>query len=286
MMKTMWKGQPENSIHELLEFALLLAHAAEEQILPFFRYADAYIKPDGTEVTLADRMAEKVMRNIISTRYPRHGIIGEEYGALPPSDGRFTWVLDPIDGTSWFTMGTPLFGTLIGLVDRGEPVLGVIHLPILQETVYAATGLGCWFKASSAPAIRTRVAPHVAPVDSVVLASGLHKSNIMDRSDPHAYNLSNILHTSRKVRFYGDGIQHTLVCRGYAHAAIDTIMKPWDIAALVPCVREAGGIISSLEGEQENLIHQQTILSSCSPQLHQEFLALLKPESRKLALAG
>jgi histidinol-phosphatase len=109
---------------------------------------------------------------------------------------------------------------------------------------------------------------------------------MLPQSNPEAYNLSKVLQESRKVRFYGDGIQHTLVCRGYAHAAIDTVMNPWDVAALVPCIREAGGIITSLDGEETDIIHRPTILSSCSPQLHQELLMALKPESKKLALAG
>jgi len=281
----MWKSGMRENLSDLLKFALQLAHAAEEQVLAHFRYAEPLVKSDGSEVTLADRMAEKVMRNLISTRFPGHGILGEEYGESFSQEGRWTWVLDPIDGTSWFTIGAPLFGTLIGLLDHGEPILGVIHLPVMQETIYAAHGLGCWFKASNAPAVQVKVAPALPLADSVVLFSGIHNSNMIPYAHPDAFNLTRVLQGSRKAKFYGDCVQHTLVCRGLVHAAIDTVMNPWDVAALVPCIREAGGVITSLRGEPTNIVYQPTILSSCGPELHQEILTALQPDEKRLALA-
>jgi histidinol-phosphatase len=269
---------------ELLDFALMLARAAEEHVLAHYRRAESFTKPDGTEVTIADRMVERVLRNLISSRFPKHGILGEEFGESPTNGERFTWVLDPIDGTSWFTMGAPLFGTLIGLLEHGNPVLGVVHLPALQETLYAVQGMGCWFKTPHTPATRVHVAAGVPLARATILASGIHGSNMGSTTDAHTFDLLQVATQAGKLKFYGDCVQHVLVSRGHAHAAIDTVMKPWDIAALVPCIEEAGGVITSLKGKRTDITNQQNILTSCSAELPWELIEALKPHEQMLSL--
>ena len=102
-------------------------------------------KGDGSPVTLADRAAENLLRDLIRTRFPEDGILGEEYGEQPGASGR-RWILDPIDGTKAFVHGVPMFGVLIGMEQDGAALLGVVFLPALYEMVYAGHGLGCWWQ--------------------------------------------------------------------------------------------------------------------------------------------
>lgn len=130
--------------NEILEFALSLSRAAEAEILPVFRKCTITLKSDGTEVTEADRRAEEVMRSLIEKHCPKHRILGEEFGGSKNPTNDPIWVLDPIDGTTSFAIGLPIFGTLIAYLEGGEPQVGVIHFPAMGETVYAAKGSGCW----------------------------------------------------------------------------------------------------------------------------------------------
>jgi len=260
---------------DLLAFALELARAAETVILPLYQRCAVSFKSDGSEVTEADRGAEALMRRMIGERYPEHAILGEEQGGtMGPTPGP-RWILDPVDGTTSFAAGVPLFGTLIALVDDAEPVLGVIHFPVLRETVYAARGLGCRLQARGGEPVPVRVAPAVPLAEALVSSTGVHGSDI--HPGPVAYRLSAVIRGARKFRFFSDCTQHALVCRGTVHAAIDTVMQPWDIAALVPCVEEAGGVVSTVDGRREGLVFGGSLVSSCDRRLHEEVLGLLAP---------
>ncbi len=266
------------NLPSLVSFALELAKQAESEILSRYFNHSVMIKDDGTEVTLADQKAEAVMRELIQTRYPEHGILGEELGEQT-SQSPYQWILDPVDGTTWFTLGVPLFGTLIGLVEAGEPLLGVIHMPVAQETIYAARGLGCWFKAKMSDPVQLHVCPSRPLAQATVSASGVHCSTLKRVPDQVAYPLPQVIQASKQFDFCGDCGQHALVCRGKIHAAIDTEMKPWDIAAVVPCIEEAGGYVTTLSGQRENIIDGGSLLSSCGGSLHYEILDLLQLEA-------
>jgi len=260
---------------ERLAFALELARAAEEVILPHYRGCAVSLKPDGTEVTEADRGAEVVLRERIGRRFPGEPILGEELGGELAREGR-QWILDPVDGTAWFTIGLPLFGTLIAYVEDAEPIVGVIHFPVLQETVYAARGLGCWFRAPDCAPMRVQVA---APVDlsgAVVSASGIHNSDMSPIPVDQPLRLKALAHRARNFRFCGDCGQYALVCRGRLHVALDPVMKPWDIAALVPCIEEAGGVITSVSGERSGILAGGSVVSAADRDLHAEVLSVLR----------
>ncbi len=263
---------------ECLDFALDLAEAAAAQIMPHYLNHTVSLKADGTEVTVADREAELVMRELIRSRYPTHGIWGEEFG-IEDASSSYHWVLDPVDGTSWFTLGVPLFGTLIALVQEEEPLLGVIHLPVVQETVYAARGLGCWFKTPSHLPSRIQVETVTDLGHARVSSSGLHGSTLLLEDGHTAYDLPGLIQQAGKFKICGDCSQYTLVCRGKIHAAVDTVMKPWDIAALVPCVEEAGGKVTSLSGQREKILEGGSLLASCGGPLHDQILEQLQPRS-------
>jgi histidinol-phosphatase len=262
------------SISSDLAFALGAAREAERSILPRFQNCEVSLKSDGTEVTVADREAEELIRRLISERFPEDGILGEEHGEKPGSNERL-WVIDPVDGTASFTLGLPLFGTLVALVEAGRPTIGVIHFPALGETVYAERGEGCWFRNRDGGTARVRVDPCRSISDAVVTSCCAHSSDIQCAPGQRPYNLSAVIGQARKFRFGGDCMLHALVARGRAHAAIDTIMSPWDIAALVPCVEEAGGVATPLTGDTSDVIFGGSLLTSSHQDLHDELLAIL-----------
>jgi histidinol-phosphatase len=261
--------------NEILEFALALAEAAESEIMPRFRSCTVNWKPDGSEVTDADRRAEEVMREIIARRLPGHAILGEEYGGPQEPTLDPLWVLDPVDGTASFAVGLPIFGTLIGYVEQGEPQVGVIHFPAMGETVYAAKGSGCWARLRGEAAKRVNVSGTTELRHAFVSASSVSPSDIDPLQAGPCYKLSALIPKTRKFRFISDCVQHALVAQGRIDAAVDTIMNPWDIAALVPCVEEAGGVVTDLEGVRERLVWRSSLLSTSSPILHKQILQIL-----------
>lgn len=263
-----------------LATALELAALAEAEILPRFRRSRVERKADGTEVTDADRAAEGAMRRLLAARFPGDAVLGEELGEAPGEAGAGSerqWILDPLDGTRWFALGVPLFGTLVALVEAGEPVLGVIHLPVAGETVFAARGEGCWFHTREHRAQAVRVASDAPSLaGATVSASGLHGTALEPAPLRADVPLEAVIRAAATFRFCGDCLQHALVCRGVLHAAIDPIMAPWDIAAIVPCVHEAGGVVSALDGREDDLLHGGSLLTSAHRSLHEELVALLR----------
>lgn len=262
---------------ELLNFTLQLVKTAGEQIIPYYNNCLSGTKVDGTEVTEADKHAEHLISESILRQFPDHGILGEEFGVTNESNKQYQWIIDPIDGTAWFTLGVPIFGTLIALLKDGEPVLDVVHFPVTKETVYAGKELGCWFKNDRNEPLRIRVKPITELKEAVISASGVHSSNIYSTGNQTAYNLTELINKVKKFRFCGDCLQHALLCRGRIHAAVDTLMQPWDCAAIIPCIEEAGGIVTTLNGEREGIVFGGSLLASSDPSLHNEILRILHP---------
>lgn len=109
----------------------------------------------------------------------------------------------------------------------------------------------------------------------MVSAAGVHSSNIHTNSGKVPYNLTGLIQRVKRFRFCGDCLQHALVCRGRIHAAVDTLMQPWDSAAIIPCIEEAGGIATTLSGERKGIVFEGNLLTSCDASLHHEILELL-----------
>jgi len=262
---------------EWLVFALNMAQEAADVIMPHYQRCAVERKPDGTEVTAADRAAEERIRERIDHACPDHGVLGEEFGHQQPrSRCRLTWVIDPIDGTTSFALGLPLFGTLIALLEDDEPVLGVVSLPALGETVYAARGHGCWWKrAADTKPERLRVADSVRVDSAFCAATGPHATDILNPAERPRYRLSRLVQASKQFRFVTDCVQHLLVCRGRIHLAIDQVMSPWDIAALVPCVEEAGGAVATIQGRRERIVFGGSLLSACDRQLIEAAVSIM-----------
>jgi histidinol phosphatase-like enzyme (inositol monophosphatase family) len=228
----------ERELRALLDFAMDAAWQAGRLALAHYQTAlDAETKADGSPVTLADRGAESLLRRLIGERHPGHSVVGEEHG--PEERGSpFRWWIDPIDGTRSFVRGVPLFGVLLGLELAGDVVLGVAHFPALGEMISAAKGLGCRWngRAARASSVATLERAAILASDSAELA----------RLRPEAWErlvASPVLH-----RGWGDCYGHCLVATGRAEAMLDPAMNPWDCAALLPIVEEAGGTFTDWTG--------------------------------------
>ena len=150
----------------------------------------------------------------------------------------------------------------------------------MQDTVYALKGKGCWFQKGKEKPFRVNVASPVSFDDAVIQATGVHSSDIQCKEGDTPYNLSDVISRSGKLNFWGDCVQHALVCAAKIHAAIDPVMKPWDIAAIVPCIEEAGGIATSIRGKREDIINTVSLVSSCDKSLHNELIQMLQPKQK------
>ena len=246
-------------------FITELARTSGAFIRPHYGRLDLAVetKSDASPVTQADRGAEELMRALIAEKFPAHGLIGEEFGSDRP-DAEFVWVLDPIDGTKAFITGVPLWGTLIALLHRGQPVLGAIHQPVLGQLML---GDGTTTTLNGRP-VRCRATTHIA--DATLLTS--------DPLNPAKYQngpaFDALARRAKLVRTWGDCYGYFLVASGWADVCLDPIMNPWDIAALVPILRGAGGVITDWHGGPA--YPAESTVASATPALHAEVLAALR----------
>jgi histidinol-phosphatase len=221
-----------------LEFAMEAAWAAGQSTLAHFQAGVAVErKADESPVTVADRGAERILRERIGARFPDHAILGEEYGH-DGSHARCRWVIDPIDGTQSFIRGVPIYGVLLGLEIDGVPSVGVSHFPALNEMVAAATGLGCWWNGR-----RARVSA-VERLDEA--AVGYSDGRML--ADRMGAGWHELLRATGVQRGWGDCYGHCLVATGRLDVMLDAAMNPWDCCAVIPIVQEAGGRFTDWTG--------------------------------------
>ena len=223
-----------------IELALRLADAAGAEIRPLFRAEwSQEKKADNTFVTEADRAAEAAMRQIIELECPDDGIVGEEYGVRNESAGR-QWVLDPIDGTTSFIAGRPIFGTLIALLQDGWPVLGVIDQPVAKERWVGVVGQGTTFNGKP---VRTKPCRELG--DAVLATTTPHQ---FSGEDVDAFMGVAKSVAERKIIYGGDCYNYGLVASGHIDIVIESGLQLYDYAALVPVVEGAGGTMSDWQG--------------------------------------
>jgi histidinol phosphatase-like enzyme (inositol monophosphatase family) len=228
-----------------LALAHALADAAGAAIRPFFR-APYRIdeKEDASPVTEADRAAELAMRALIEARFPEDGIIGEEFGSINGGASR-QWVLDPIDGTRSFIVGRPIFGTLIALMQDGWPVLGIIDQPINRERWVGAMGLPTTLNGSP---VRTRACRTLQGAQLATTSPHLFGAH----EGEHYLNLASIVSGGpmRQGPVYGgDCYNYGLLASGHIDIVVESGLKLYDLAALVPVVEGAGGQMCDWSGE-------------------------------------
>ena len=227
-----------------LRLAHVLADAVERVTIARFRAEDLVVeaKPDLTPVTDADRTAEEHIRAQLKRTRPRDAVEGEEFGTT--GHGSRRWVIDPIDGTKNFVRGVPVWATLIGLVDEGQPVLGLVSAPAIGRRWWAALGSGAWSGRSLSSAKRI----HVSRVGSVADASLSYSSVGSWRQVDRREEFLALAEDCWRTRAYGDFWSYMLVAEGAVDIAAEPQLEVYDMAALVPIVTEAGGRFTSLDG--------------------------------------
>jgi inositol-phosphate phosphatase / L-galactose 1-phosphate phosphatase / histidinol-phosphatase len=221
-----------------------LADRAGEAIRPFFRSVfNLETKGDSSPVTEADQAAETAMRSLLETERPDDGIIGEEYGRVRESAVR-QWVIDPIDGTTSFIAGRPIFGTLIALMQDGWPVLGIIDQPISKERWVGVVGAPTSFNGK---AVRTRPCPKL----SEALLATTSPQLFADHDAEHFMALA-AKTAHRRLIWGGDCYNYGLLASGHVDLVIESGLKIHDFAALIPVVEGAGGHMCDWRGEPLN----------------------------------
>jgi len=233
------RDDPPGAGEALLAAARDIATAAGSLTLRWFGRRDLGVtwKRDGTEVTEADRAAERLVRERIGRQFPDDAIFGEEEGGSIRPDGR-TWIVDPIDGTRGFVRGVPLYATLVALVDPHGPLVGVIDLPVLEHTLAAGRGAGCWLGDH-----RCSVSDHPGLSGALVNTSDY---NTFEPSQFEALRSGGAM-----MRTWGDAYGYFLVATGQAEAMIDPVCETWDLAPMPVIMAESGGRFTDVAGRPE-----------------------------------
>ena len=245
-----------------LALALEIADLADAVSLSRFRAVDLDIrtKPDRSFVTEADLAVERVIRDRLAAERPEDGILGEEFGIA--GDSTRQWIIDPIDGTANFLRGVPVWGSLISLAIDGVPVVGVASAPAMARRWWAATGMGAWTRASAAELGESESRADAASA-AFPDARRITVSRVADLRDAalsfqsiaqwrDAGYLDRLLALAERVwrdRAYGDLWSYMLLAEGLIDITGEFDVKPYDLAALIPIVEEAGGRFTSITGE-------------------------------------
>lgn len=258
---------------ELRHFVVVateLAHAAGQLLLHKRGHVPVEYKEDFTDlVTAADREAEALIIGGLRDAFPRHGIIGEESGENPGRDP-LRWLVDPLDGTTNYAQGLPLFGTSIGLERHGELLVGVIHLPALGETYSALRGGGAWRNGE-----RMQVSKTKDLRESLFITGFSHRLDL-DRRRANLDLVARLMDKSRGVRVLGSAATNlAYVAAGVIDAYWAHDNQIWDVAAGVLLVEEAGGTVTDMDGGPFNLFRPRLLASN--GELHDTMLRTIAP---------
>ncbi|WP_377296659.1 histidinol-phosphatase [Rhizobium sp. SGZ-381] len=246
-----------------------LADAARQQTLPRFRTGTLVankLAGGFDPVTEADRAAETAIRDLVTARFPDHGILGEEHESIG-LDREHVWVIDPIDGTRAFISGLPSWGTLIGLYAGGRAVMGMMDQPFTGERYYA-DGTAAWYRGPDGERqIRTR--------DCGTLANAT-----LFTTSPHIFEddaLARYKAVEDKVQLFRYGLDcyaYVLLAAGHVDLVIENNLKPYDVGALIPIIEQAGGIVTTWEGGRPEA--GGSIIAAGSRAVYDEAIAYLK----------
>ena len=256
---------PPHELDDFITLAISLADAAGEAIRPYFRQPlTVDDKADLTPVTAADRAAEQAMRSLIESRFPEHGIIGEEFGRLR-ENAEFVWALDPIDGTKSFISGVPLFGTLIAVTRAKRPILGIIDQPISRERWVGVAGRPTTLNGA---VVRCRDCPALAGATLFATTPDMFKGG-----DAAAF--ARVSGAVKLTRFGADCYAYGLLAAGFIDLVLEASLKPYDFCAMVPIVEGAGGVATDWRGGSLHLASDGRTLVAGDRRTHDAALALL-----------
>ncbi len=237
---------------ELVALANSLADAARPIAARYFRTpVTVDDKADASPVTIADREAETAMRVLLDKHVPRHGVFGEEHGAVR-TDAEYVWVLDPIDGTKAFITGLPIFGTLIALLHRGVPVMGIIDQPISKERWFGITGQGSTLNGKPI---------HVRPCPSLDKAYMYSTAPQMFGEGQSARHQA-LAEKVKLFRWGGDCYAYGLLAAGHVDLVVENSLKLYDFAALVPVIKGAGGLITDWRGRELDMNSDGSVVAA------------------------
>ena len=247
-----------------------LAAVSGETIRPFFRTAlsieNKSLSGGFDPVTAADRAAEAAMRALINRTFPEHGIVGEEFES-ERSEAEYVWVLDPIDGTKSFICGMPIWGTLIALTRRGEPIYGLMHQPFTHEH-FAGDGRAARYRGPAGDrALQTRACADLQ--DAVLLTTS---PLLMSDADRQCFR--RVEQAVRLSRYGGDCYAYCVLAAGHVDLVIETELKPHDVLPLIPIIEGAGGVITTWEGGRAH--DGGRIIAAGDKRVHAQAMDLLK----------
>jgi len=262
------KGRP--SFKALLDFAHELADISGGTIRPYFRkpFSISNKAEDGFDpVTAADQAAERAIGRAIAKRWPDHGMIGEEFGTAR-NESRLRWVVDPIDGTRSFIMGSPLWGTLIGLLDGENAILGVMDQPFTRERFWSGEhATYCRQADGRSRRIKTRFCAHLQEATLSTTHPDLFKRGVERES------FAKLKSVARMTRFGGDCYSYCLLAAGFVDVIVEAGLNTYDVVALIPIIERAGGRITTWDGKSATMGGR--IVATGDPHLHAEVLKIL-----------
>ena len=255
----------EFDLKEFLKFANILADKSEKVLEKYFRgNFDVEKKNDDSPVTIADKKCEEIIRKNIIKYYPSHNIIGEEF-ANQNNEKKFTWVIDPIDGTRSFIAGHKDFGTLISLLHNDEPILGIINCPAHNER---------WIGLKNQPTTLNGNTIKTSDIekltDSYIFTSGIYFEDKMFRT-----SFDKIIGKTKYYRFGGDCYMYGMLATGLIDIVFEDTLKIWDYMALVPVIEGAGGVVTDKFNEKITINSGGSIIASANSKLHNEVFKVL-----------
>ena len=252
-----------------ISFFHRLADAAANVALAYYRKpieVEEKLKPGYRfdPVTIADRKAEQVIRALIAAEFPDHAVLGEEFGES--GQGPVKWIIDPIDGTRPFICGIPVWGTLIGLTVDGKARMGMMSQPFTGERFWA-TGTEAWTGgASGSSRLQTKTAG--------TLATAILHTNSPDRfPDFPDINFARLKDAALMTRYGGECYAFAMLAAGQIDLCLEPSLQPYDIAALIPIIEQAGGVVTNLAGKSAE--DGGAVLASANRHLHEEALSLI-----------
>ncbi len=255
----------ENELSQFTAFAERLADAARAQTLPRFRSGAVIFDKEGPSfdpVTDADREAELALRRLIESEYPAHGVLGEEFGETKCS-GPWRWVLDPVDGTRAFMCGAPSWTTLIALEYDGEPVLGVIDQPFTDERWVGSRGRTLYRRGDASKMATTSGLRDLAKAR--LSTTDPQAGECFSEEEAAAF--ARLAQSSRVARFSLDAYAYGLLAIGELDLVMESALKRYDYAALVPLIKGAGGAVSNWKGEAAGSDERGELIAAATPEL-------------------
>ena len=254
-----------SQIKELLLFSHHLADESEKIIRQYFRKSlKVTNKEDESPVTIADQNTELKIRELIEKKYPHHGILGEEFDSKD-TNSEYLWVIDPIDGTRSFIAGHKDFGTLIALLHKNKPIIGIINCPMHNERWVGVEGENTLLNGKT---VRTSSITDIN--ESYICTSGLYFENEHFRE-----GYEKIKKQSKYYRYGGDCYMYGMAASGLIEIVIEDTLKTHDYMALIPVIEGAGGKITDKFGKSININSDGSVVVSANKKLHDKIIDII-----------